>query len=169
MLNRMSQFCENKVDCRRVEVLSYFGERFQKEDCNGTCDNCNSSSVYEAIDRSKETRIALSIVQQLNAENLTLVNYADVMRGNKSAKVNSFNLDKLSLFGEVKHLQKNEVEALLYRLVSENALKEVNQINKAGFATAYLKVSSHQPTLYYLANHSAREIIPRFLNRPEED
>ncbi|KFY40065.1 hypothetical protein V494_03676 [Pseudogymnoascus sp. VKM F-4513 (FW-928)] len=140
MLNRMAQFCENKVDCRRVEVLAYFNERFQKEDCNGTCDNCSSTSVYEAIDRSKETRIALSIVRELHAENLTLVNYADIMRGYKSAKVTSFNLDKMSLFGQAKNLRKNEVEALLYRLVSENALKEVNQINKAGFATAYLKL-----------------------------
>ncbi|KFZ20458.1 hypothetical protein V501_00120 [Pseudogymnoascus sp. VKM F-4519 (FW-2642)] len=143
MLNRMSQFCENRVDCRRVEVLAYFGERFQKEDCNGTCDNCNSTSVYEAVDRSKETRIALSIVRQLHTENLTLVNYADIMRGNranKSAKIVSLNLDKMSLFGQVKHLHKNEVESLLYRLVSENALKEVNQINRAGFATAYLKL-----------------------------
>lgn len=148
MLNRMSQFCENKVDCRRVEVLAYFGERFQKEDCNGTCDNCSSTSVYEAIDRSKETRIALSIVQELHAENLTLVNYADIMRGNRSAKINSFNLDKMSLYGQVKHLRKNEVEALLYRLVSENALKEVNQINRAGFASTYLKVSPHRPTFF---------------------
>lgn len=168
MLNRMSQFCENKVDCRRVEVLSYFGERFQKEDCNGTCDNCSSSSVYEAIDRSKETRVALNIVRQLKTENLTLVNYADIMRGNRSAKVASFNLDKMDGYGQVKHLRKNEVEALLYRLVSENALREENQMNRAGFASTYLKVSSLQPTTFYLANRAARKIIPRFLNRPEE-
>ncbi|KFY70586.1 hypothetical protein V498_10309, partial [Pseudogymnoascus sp. VKM F-4517 (FW-2822)] len=139
MLNRMSQFCENKVDCRRVEVLSYFGERFQKEDCNGTCDNCSSTSVYEAIDRSKETRIALSIVRHLKTENLTLVNYADIMRGYRSAKVTSCNFDKMDSFGQVKHLRKNDVEALLYRLISENALREESQINKAGFASTYLK------------------------------
>ncbi|KFX94722.1 hypothetical protein V490_04215 [Pseudogymnoascus sp. VKM F-3557] len=142
MLNRMSQFCENKVDCRRVEVLSYFGERFRKEDCNGTCDNCSSSSVFEAVDRSKESQVALNIVRQLKGENLTLVNYADIMRGfkSKSTKVAALNLDRVDGFGQVKHLKKNEVEALLYRLVSENALREENQINRAGFASAYLQL-----------------------------
>ena len=33
-------FCENKVDCRRAQVLAYFGEKFDPSQCKGTCDNC---------------------------------------------------------------------------------------------------------------------------------
>lgn len=142
MLNRMVQFCEDKAYCRRVQVLGYFGERFKKEDCNGTCDNCNSTSAFETVDRSKEVRVALKIFEQLRDQNLTLVTYADIMRGHKSPKVNNLNLDQVEGFGEAKHLGKNELESLLHRMIGENALREDNKVNSAGFATAYVKVSS---------------------------
>lgn len=37
-------FCEEKVECRRVILLSYFGERgFVKADCRSTCDVCQAN------------------------------------------------------------------------------------------------------------------------------
>jgi superfamily II DNA helicase RecQ len=32
-LNRMVQFCENQLECRRVLLLEYFGEVFDKQKC----------------------------------------------------------------------------------------------------------------------------------------
>lgn len=44
---RMVAFCENKTDCRRSQILNYFGEIFRREDCQQNretaCDNCKSS------------------------------------------------------------------------------------------------------------------------------
>ena len=34
------QYCENQMDCRRSQILQFFGEVFDRERCNKTCDNC---------------------------------------------------------------------------------------------------------------------------------
>ena len=49
-LFRMVQYCENIADCRRAQVLHYFGEHhFSRERCNivagAICDNCSSKVV----------------------------------------------------------------------------------------------------------------------------
>ena len=43
-LYRMVQYCENQADCRRSQLLQYFGEVFDKQACRkmpeAICDNC---------------------------------------------------------------------------------------------------------------------------------
>ena len=46
-LYQMVQYCENKADCRRAQLLNYFGETgYNREKCRAsrqtTCDNCMS-------------------------------------------------------------------------------------------------------------------------------
>jgi bloom syndrome protein len=52
-LFRMVQYCENVADCRRAQLLHYFGEHdFDRDTCNdfrgSICDNC-VSKVYFVI------------------------------------------------------------------------------------------------------------------------
>ena len=48
-LYRMVQYCENRTDCRRSQLLQYFSEIFDKSLCRrvakATCDNCGSKVV----------------------------------------------------------------------------------------------------------------------------
>ncbi|CRK19365.1 hypothetical protein BN1708_012615 [Verticillium longisporum] len=53
MLNRMSTYCDDQKDCRRVTILRYFGEAFNVADCNKTCDNCLHKGVFEERDFSE--------------------------------------------------------------------------------------------------------------------
>lgn len=39
-LRNVIQYCENLMDCRRVQVLLHFGENFDSNECKATCDNC---------------------------------------------------------------------------------------------------------------------------------
>lgn len=52
-LFKMLHYCENKTDCRRVWMLGYFGEIFDKSLClnnpETSCDNCCSKVYLKAL------------------------------------------------------------------------------------------------------------------------
>jgi bloom syndrome protein len=142
MLGRMVQYCENKSDCRRVELLTYFGERFRKEDCAHTCDNCNSDSVFETQDVSDLAKAAVNVVKNLHRDDITVLNCVDVLRGIKIKKATHVPPEDVAGYGIASHMHRGEVERLVHRLLGENAIKEKNIVNRAGFATQYVEVSS---------------------------
>lgn len=142
MLGRMVQYCENKSDCRRVELLTYFGERFQKEDCAHTCDNCNSDSVFETQDVSDLAKAAVNVVKHLHKDDVTVLNCVDVLRGIRIKKATRVPPEDIDGYGIASHMHRGEVERLVHRLLGENAIKEKNIVNRAGFATQYVEVSS---------------------------
>lgn len=40
LLSEMTEYGKDEITCRRVRILKYFGEKFDKSKCNGMCDNC---------------------------------------------------------------------------------------------------------------------------------
>ena len=142
MLRKVIQFCENKSDCRRVQVLHYFNEAFDREDCRGCCDNCNSKSTFETRDYSEYAIAALSMVRRIENDKVTLLHCVDVFRGSKTKKITELNHDQLQEHGVGADIDRGNVERLFYRLLSEDALAEHNSVNKAGFAQQYIHVSA---------------------------
>lgn len=141
MLNRIVQFCENKADCRRVEILRYFNQTdFSREDCQHTCDNCNSETALKIVDYTRVAQNAISVVQALKDDNLTVGQCADVLRGGTTKKFTNTGRQHLKEAGTASDLHKGEIERLIYRLMSEQALDEYNVTNRAGFTSQYLKV-----------------------------
>jgi len=143
MLRNMTQYCDNQADCRRVQVLAYFNERFNKEECDGQCDNCNSEFTYETKDLSDYAVQAITLVQDLSGpnSNITIATFIDIFRGMGGKKIKDGQYDQLEQYGAGSDLARNEVERLFYRLVAEDALTEFNVVNKSGFANQYLTVS----------------------------
>ena len=140
MLSHMIQYCENRSDCRRVQVLAYFGEMFSKEDCEHTCDNCSSDTVFRNEDYTKHAIAALKLVTKLQQDNVTLLHCVDVLRGASTKKIKDSGHDQVEGFGAAKDIARGEVERIFQRLLAENALEEHNVI-KGGFASQYLHVS----------------------------
>jgi bloom syndrome protein len=140
MLSNMIQFCENRSDCRRVQVLAYFGERFSKEECEHTCDNCSSDTVFESVDFTAHAQTAMRIVKQLQDDNVTLLHCVDILRGATSKKIKDGQHQDIQGFGAARDVARGEVERLYFRLLMENALAEHN-VMKGGFASQYLHVS----------------------------
>jgi bloom syndrome protein len=140
MLRTVVQFCENQSDCRRVQVLAYFNEAFQREECGSRCDNCNSNSTFEMQDFTHEAASAVKLVRRIQNDNVTLLHCVDVLRGGKSKKVLEQGHDAVPEYGAAKAIPRGEVERIFARLLSEDALQEHNVLNRSGFANQYLHV-----------------------------
>lgn len=149
MLRTVVGFCENKSDCRRVQVLSYFNEPFKSEDCNGACDNCNSKSCFESKDFSSYATVAIALVERIEHQNVTLLHCVDVLRGSRTKKILDLGHNNLKEYGAASDLERGDVERLFYRLLSEDALAEKNLVNKGGFASNYLHVSPYSIQALY--------------------
>lgn len=82
------QYCMNNTDCRRAQVLQYFGENFNKKDCHKTCDNCMGLDTFEQKDVSSFAKDAIRLVQSIEQDKgVTMLHAVDVFRGSKGQKV----------------------------------------------------------------------------------
>ncbi|PHH64540.1 hypothetical protein CDD81_4319 [Ophiocordyceps australis] len=136
MLNRVTAFCDNKADCRRTEVLRYFGEDFVPSQCHQSCDNCQSGHVFEQQDFSDYARAAIEVVQR--QRQLTAIQCADILLGKKYPKQEAERSNEY--FGMAKSLKKHELVRVIDRLSAEKAFGEDNVVNRWGMATQYLKI-----------------------------
>jgi RecQ family ATP-dependent DNA helicase len=138
-LNRVVQFCENLIDCRRQQILAYFGESFDRAFCYGSCDNCVTSGKAQYIQKDV-TEIAkqlVKIVYLTQSQKITIRNLLLVFRGSNCKKARSYNIDS-ELLGCGKTLSLTDSERLVHDLISKNILKETSLYNKKGFASSYL-------------------------------
>ncbi|PTB42992.1 hypothetical protein M441DRAFT_25099 [Trichoderma asperellum CBS 433.97] len=136
MLNRVTAFCDNKADCRRTEVLRYFGEDFNASQCNKTCDNCQAGLVFEQQDFSEYAIAAIRIVQQ--QQRLTANQCADILIGRKYPEYQEQNSDEYH--GMAKGMKKHEMVRVIDRLSAEKGFHEENIVGNHGVAIQYLRI-----------------------------
>lgn len=136
MLNRVVMFCENSRDCRRSQLLHYFGESFPRDKCNKTCDNCKIGGIFDVEDRTKYAKAVLEAV--MYHTRLTMNQCADILRGTK--KPDQYE-EPQSFHGIARNLKKPEVNSVIIRLAAEGALDEENKIGGGGIAIQYFIVS----------------------------
>lgn len=88
-LNRVIQFCCNPYDCRRTQVLQYFGDTFDPKDCRGTCDNChkNAGKVVAKTDVTDRAKDIVALVRAVEKQRITLSHLGDVYKGSRNKKV----------------------------------------------------------------------------------
>lgn len=132
-LSNMMRFCDNETDCRRKQIMSYFGERFEAAMCNKMCDNCirNQYTQNEFKDMTQDAAVAIKIIQQLGSDTVTLNQLLDIYRGAKLRRVMDRGYDHLIGFGHGKNVPKNNADRLLRAIVYEGGLeiKTVTQSN----------------------------------------
>ncbi|KAI0175550.1 hypothetical protein GGR52DRAFT_317537 [Hypoxylon sp. FL1284] len=145
MLNTVTAFCDNQSDCRRVEILRYFGESFNKQMCNKSCDNCQNSEVFEQKDFTECAVAALRLVQ--SHKKLTLNQCTDLLLGKK--KLSEYKSGTEQYRGIAKQLPKHEIHRIVDRLVVEDALSEDNIFNKkARIAIQYFRLG-HEARAFF--------------------
>jgi len=143
-LQKVIAYCENKSDCRRKQVLAYFGENFDPVNCNRRCDNCQSDQEFHALDVTQLAALAVRTVQEVagSGEQVTLKYCVDVFRGSRAAKIVQSGHTELEGFGAGKDVNRGDLERLFHLLVSEGALTEYAFVNGMGFPSTYVKVQS---------------------------
>ncbi|KAH7417089.1 QDE3-like protein [Cadophora sp. MPI-SDFR-AT-0126] len=143
MLQQMIQYCENRSDCRRSQVLAYFGENFAKKDCRRTCDNCCSDAVFKSVDFTDYAKAAMRVVKQVQLYSFTMLNCVEVLRGTGGANAKLRKMEgreSIAEFGIASKVARSEIERLFYRLLLERAIMEDSVMNKSGFASEYVKL-----------------------------
>ncbi|KAL2256883.1 hypothetical protein VTK26DRAFT_987 [Humicola hyalothermophila] len=139
MLHRMAAFCETEHTCRRVQVMQYFGEKFDKAQCNGGCDNCRegrSDNPGELQDFTEHALSILGIIRSFDEEpSLTLVvNIA-------TSKRDIIKYRHIEGAGFCKGMQPHEVHRIINALLYEGALLDSYQ-PRGDQVLAYFKLGS---------------------------
>ncbi|XP_077373066.1 recQ-like DNA helicase BLM isoform X2 [Festucalex cinctus] len=161
-LQSMVQFCENMMDCRRIQLLAYFGEMtfnrgFCKDNPDVTCDNCSRPNEYKMRNVTEEVKNIVRFVQE-NCEKvgakfgrtakqnrLTLNMLVDIFVGSKTAKLQT------GMFGMGGSYSKHNADRLFKKLVLDNILMEDLYITNGGQAVSY--ISAGPKALNVLSGH----------------
>ena len=97
LLSQLLGFAETDL-CRRVPLLSYFGETGVPERC-GMCDNCQEGREEKALaDLTIPAQMFLSCVKR-TGEIFGAGHVVDVLRGSNSQKILKFGHEQLSTYG----------------------------------------------------------------------
>ncbi|EMR09443.1 hypothetical protein PNEG_02385 [Pneumocystis murina B123] len=139
-LHLVLQFCENKVDCRRKQLLAYFNEKFSEKECNQTCDNCREGSFVVKKDMFHMGKEIVKIVLAVQENKFTALQCINIFRGIKNNKVVNFGYEALPSFGSGSSLSRLDAERLFHVLISYDIIKEVSDITEMGFVVTYVKV-----------------------------
>ncbi|KNZ79386.1 ATP-dependent DNA helicase hus2/rqh1 [Termitomyces sp. J132] len=113
-------------ECRRVELLHYFDEKFDKGLCNRGCDNCDNPLPLETRDLTKEANDAVELVKSLQerAELVTLAQCRDVLRGANTILMRSKHFDEERIFGSAREIPLELIDTLLRKLCMMDVLTE---------------------------------------------
>ncbi|XP_058606609.1 recQ-like DNA helicase BLM isoform X2 [Onychostoma macrolepis] len=148
-LHSMVHFCENVAECRRIQLLAYFGEHtfntsFCKEHPEVICDNCARPHKYKSRNVTDDVKKIVRFVQE-NCEKvgnrygksaqqnrLTLNMLVDIFLGSKSARIQS------GMFREGAAYSKHNAERLFKKLVLDSVLMEDLYITNNMQAVAYI-------------------------------
>ena len=118
-LNAMLALCET-VECRRVQILGYFGQ--QGQPC-GNCDTCLAPP--EKWDGTIPAQKLLSTVVRLRNErrqSFGAGQIIDILLGKTTPKVTQFQHDTLKVFGIGTELREPEWRGVVRQLLAQNLL-----------------------------------------------
>ncbi|KAI8338070.1 P-loop containing nucleoside triphosphate hydrolase protein [Chlamydoabsidia padenii] len=137
-LNSMMQYCENTVDCRRKQVLAYFGEVFDPAQCLApVCDNCIKNRGKLAFDKDLLQDVGRNMGTSggYGHENdkITLIQLVDTFRGLKKKAFVEKGYTLSEQFGKGSHLTKHDATRLAQHLLSLDYLLIYTEANYKGF------------------------------------
>ncbi|XP_059534370.1 recQ-like DNA helicase BLM isoform X1 [Myotis daubentonii] len=158
-LYSMVHYCENITECRRIQLLAYFGEigfnpDFCKKHPEVSCDNCCQSKDYKTRDVTDDVKNIVRFVQEHSSSQgmgnrnhvgpcgrFTMNMLVDIFLGSKSAKIQS------GIFGKGSTYSRHNAERLFKKLILDKILDEDLFINANDQPIAYVMLGSKAQAL----------------------
>ncbi len=120
LINETVAYSESGT-CRRKILLSYFGEDYEKETCDGMCDNCKNPK--ELIEAKTEAQQALKVITALKEG--FIMNYTIcVLKGSPNPQIKMYRHDELDVFGIGKDKDDHFWNSLLRKMLIENFIRK---------------------------------------------
>lgn len=148
-LYRMSQYCDNHTDCRRSQILEYFGEIFDRQKCienkQTICDNCQAfqSKSFLLKDISGEAISIVKGVRELNGMDITLLHLAEILKGSMNAKIVEKQHNQLEMHGKLSRYKRTDIERIIRKLIFDSYLKEdVKILSHTDTVASYIKIGT---------------------------
>ena len=140
-LEQVIEFCELRT-CRRANLLAYFGETWEQDNCGG-CDVC--TAPREEFDATEIAQKILSAVIR-TGERFGSRHVVDVLRGANTKKLRLSGHDQLTVFGIAEDSMVDDLLQLMDELIGEGLLMKSGgsypTLSVTGEGRAFLK--SHQ-------------------------
>ncbi|KAJ6500804.1 P-loop containing nucleoside triphosphate hydrolase protein [Mycena sanguinolenta] len=134
------EYCENKRDCRRVLLLRYFGEAFDKTNCGNTCDNCANTHLLVSEDLSKEAALAVALLRNFEHQRITALQYVEIFRGADTKKTRENGRNRSAYFGAGRKLSLDQAKLLFDNLLYQGVFVEHKVHTGGDNYSYYLKV-----------------------------
>jgi superfamily II DNA helicase RecQ len=141
-VRQMFNFACNLSECRRVQLLQHFDERFDKKLCQKTCDTCKDPRETLSADVTLEAVGALRLAEAIRQKNINLSPgaFMAAMRGAQTSEMKAKGATGLDGFGCAKARSPDLVDLLVKRLIYEDQLGTFPVANASGFHTDYIEV-----------------------------
>ena len=146
-LSQMTFYCFTS-ECLRRYILRYFGE-----EASGYCGNCfNCLTQFEEVDISKETAAIIGCIKE-NWTAYGISTVIDILRGAKSQRILSKNLDKNSQYGALSMQSVTRLRQIIQEMLYQGYLElsgETYPVLKLGAGARKLSDSEATPMILKL-------------------
>jgi ATP-dependent DNA helicase RecQ len=137
-------------DCRRVRLLSYFGQ--DSKPC-GNCDNClHAPATWDATDAARKALSCIYRFRQYGGARAPRAfgagHLLDVLRGKRSDKVAQYGHDELSTFGIGADISEAQWRLVLRQLIALGHLRAEGEYNTLALTDSAREVLRGEVTLH---------------------
>jgi ATP-dependent DNA helicase RecQ len=120
LINETVAYSESSV-CRRKMLMNYFGEKYEKDNCGGKCDNCKKPK--ELVEAKDEVIIALKAIKALE-ERFPITYMIPVIIGKLNPQIKMYRHEEKPEFGSGKEKDEHFWNSLLRQMLLEDIIKK---------------------------------------------
>ena len=120
LINETVAYSESSV-CRRKMLMNYFGEKYEKDNCGGKCDNCKNPK--ELVEAKDEVIIALKAIKALE-ERFPITYMIPLIVGKLNPQIKMYRHEEKPEFGSGKEKDEHFWNSLLRQMLLEDIIQK---------------------------------------------